>query len=470
MPDRETNKSVRVRISDTIGDQVWTAEVPSDVPMRRLLPALLTRLNKPVISRNGEPIQYRLFFQEKEVGKDETLEFAGVGQDSTLTLVPEAQAGCFLAGTPVLLYTGKEVAIEECKPGTRVLGFDFASMTSCSAVVDMVTTDTAAEYLLVNGTLAVTPSHLLYSEKGWIKAGNLQSGIYLRTASGDAIPVETLSWHLGVVRVHNLHVTQVSHTFFANGFLVHNHLAKVAFDDAYRKTFQESVESILRDFAEGTVTDDQIKKYVNERLYDNTERFTLAFGQFDRRRLAQEIADEVASRLWVQVLNVRRATEMEAQQVHGAMIVRPIFGKPLDGEQYKCDVFMIMPFAPEFQSLYRDYIRPVVTTFGLEIKRADDFFSHRNIMDEIWTGIATSSFVVADCTGRNPNVLYELGVAHTLGKPTILLSQEMHDLPFDVQGRRVILYKDVSAGLVALQRQLSDATRVLQEELKRTDK
>jgi hypothetical protein len=63
-------------------------------------------------------------------------------------------------------------------------------------------------------------------------------------------------------------------------------------------------------------------------------------------------------------------------------------------------------------------------------------------------------FAIADCTGRNPNVMYELGIAHTLGKPVFMLSQSTDDLPFDIQSRRVIIYKDNAAGLKTLQSEL----------------
>jgi hypothetical protein len=103
-----------------------------------------------------------------------------------------------------------------------------------------------------------------------------------------------------------------------------------------------------------------------------------------------------------------------------------------------------MPFAPEFKLIYDDIIKPLEHNeqLGLNrgIKRGDDFFSKHDIMDEIWSGIYSSRILIDDCTGQNPNVFYELGIAHTLGKPVILLAQNEKDIKFDVNQKRHILY------------------------------
>jgi hypothetical protein len=120
-----------------------------------------------------------------------------------------------------------------------------------------------------------------------------------------------------------------------------------------------------------------------------------------------------------------------------------------------------MPFADRFSSIYHDYIKPVVESYSIVVKRGDDFFTHRSIIDDIWSAIARSTFVIADCTGRNVNVFYELGIAHTLGKPTILLAQEEGDLPFDIQHRRAVIYQDNAKGLKLLESELRRAIEVI---------
>ena len=61
-------------------------------------------------------------------------------------------------------------------------------------------------------------------------------------------------------------------------------------------------------------------------------------------------------------------------------------------------------------------------------------------MRDIWSAIHAARVVVADCTGRNPNVFYEIGLAHAIGRQTILIAQSLRDVPFDLRSLRVIIY------------------------------
>lgn len=146
-----------------------------------------------------------------------------------------------------------------------------------------------------------------------------------------------------------------------------------------------------------------------------------------------------------------------------------IFGTPSNTPQFQCDIFVIMPFAEEFKPVYESVIKSLEKDLDLNlkkgIKRGDDFFSHRNIMDEIWSALNACKIVIADCTGRNANVFYELGIAHTLGKPYILITQNIKDAPFDIQGRRLIEYQDSIAGTEKLKADLKKAVLALMSEL-----
>jgi len=135
------------------------------------------------------------------------------------------------------------------------------------------------------------------------------------------------------------------------------------------------------------------------------------------------------------------------------MAVRPLFGgrpQPFGSAH----VFVLMPFADSFTPVY-DAIRAAGRQLRLSVERADDFFSTNAVMDDVWTGICNSGVVVADCTGKNPNVFYEIGVAHTVGRDVILLAQTTADIPFDIGHLRHIQYALTAPGL----RQLRDAVR-----------
>ena len=79
--------------------------------------------------------------------------------------------------------------------------------------------------------------------------------------------------------------------------------------------------------------------------------------------------------------------------------------------------------------------------------QGDDFFAANSVISDVWDAINHARVLIADCTNRNPNVFYELGIAHTLGKPVILIAQSKDDIPFDVQHIRTILYDFTPRGM-----------------------
>lgn len=106
--------------------------------------------------------------------------------------------------------------------------------------------------------------------------------------------------------------------------------------------------------------------------------------------------------------------------------------------------FVIMPFNPNFNSIYGTLIKPVAEKFGLTVLRADDIYSPGSITEQIRAAIQQARLCIADVSDRNPNVLYEVGIAHSLGKPTVLLTKQMNDVPFDLKSIRVIGYDPYS--------------------------
>jgi hypothetical protein len=134
-------------------------------------------------------------------------------------------------------------------------------------------------------------------------------------------------------------------------------------------------------------------------------------------------------------------------------LVNPIFGKPVSFIS-KINVFVLMPFSEELQPIYEDHIKNVCSELNLTAARADDFFAARLIISDIWSAIYHSQIIVADCTGRNPNVFYEIGIAHTLGRPTILISQSIEDVPFDLRHLRCIVYSYTPRGMALFGRML----------------
>jgi hypothetical protein len=103
--------------------------------------------------------------------------------------------------------------------------------------------------------------------------------------------------------------------------------------------------------------------------------------------------------------------------------------------------FVMMPFAEPLGGYYAAIYQPAIEKAKLKAIRADaEIYGTGKIIDQIWDGIHNARVLVAELTGRNPNVLYELGLAHALRKPVVLVSSNKDDVPFDVRHVRVIYY------------------------------
>ncbi|MES9946433.1 MAG: hypothetical protein ABW080_15890 [Candidatus Thiodiazotropha sp.] len=141
-----------------------------------------------------------------------------------------------------------------------------------------------------------------------------------------------------------------------------------------------------------------------------------------------------------------------------SMVVTPTFGIP-KVSQDNSQVFVIMPFEDKLKPVYTDHIRKVAESVGVTVTRADDFFKSGSIVTDIWNAINNACVVIADCTGRNPNVFYELGIAHALGRPVIIITQDVKDVPFDIRHLRVVEYEFTPRGMIDFESTLSKSLR-----------
>jgi hypothetical protein len=102
--------------------------------------------------------------------------------------------------------------------------------------------------------------------------------------------------------------------------------------------------------------------------------------------------------------------------------------------------FVLTPFGSPFDNNYRRVLVPAIKAAALNPIRADEIYGSRPIIDDIFENIKTSEVLVADVTGKNPNVNYELGLAHAFGRPVVIISQSVADIPFDYRHLRAIIY------------------------------
>ena len=109
----------------------------------------------------------------------------------------------------------------------------------------------------------------------------------------------------------------------------------------------------------------------------------------------------------------------------------------------------MMPFDAGFAAVYQS-IQQAADGAGLRCRRADDIWENAAIIQDVVALIDRSRVVICDCTGRNPNVFYEAGIAHTLGREVILITQNEHDIPFDLRHLRYVRYLNNAEGRTTL--------------------
>jgi hypothetical protein len=133
-------------------------------------------------------------------------------------------------------------------------------------------------------------------------------------------------------------------------------------------------------------------------------------------------------------------------------ILRPadFLGAPSMADLYKC--FVIMPYSERWSQAVERTILEICQQLDLKFSIAKNM-EGRFIPNDIWRGITGAGLVIADLSGANPNVTYEVGLADVLGKDVVLISQG-ESIPFDFLGQRLIVYQDTVAGALSLREEL----------------
>jgi hypothetical protein len=103
--------------------------------------------------------------------------------------------------------------------------------------------------------------------------------------------------------------------------------------------------------------------------------------------------------------------------------------------------FVMQPFAQPYGGYYDTIFKPAIEQAGITPLRADnEIFGAGKVIDQVWRGIRNAKILVAELTTRSANVYYELGLAHALGKPVVLIAAKGEDVPFDIGHIRVVYY------------------------------
>jgi hypothetical protein len=102
--------------------------------------------------------------------------------------------------------------------------------------------------------------------------------------------------------------------------------------------------------------------------------------------------------------------------------------------------FVIMPFGGWLDHYFKTIYIPAIKAAGLNPLRADDIYRPSAIVPDIWEQTKKAKLLIADLSGKNPNVFYELGLAHAITKPVIFITDNIEDVPFDLRALRIIEY------------------------------
>ena len=128
-------------------------------------------------------------------------------------------------------------------------------------------------------------------------------------------------------------------------------------------------------------------------------------------------------------------------------------------------VSVMLPFVAEFTPVF-EALRQAGQGIGLRVLSANHVWEETEIIQDIFSLIYRSKVVICDFSGRNPNVFYEAGIAHTLGRPVIPIVQHVNDIPFDLRHHRHIVYLNNAEGRQALLQELTPRLRTLSERVR----
>lgn len=135
-----------------------------------------------------------------------------------------------------------------------------------------------------------------------------------------------------------------------------------------------------------------------------------------------------------------QAVEMEAAATPADRTPSPTVLKEPRAREFLDTCFVMMPFGEWFDRYYQEIYAPAIKEAGFEPVRGDELFNTGSVVEQIWEQIEKSKLLLADLSGKNPNVFYELGLAHAARKPVVFAAAQLDDVPFDLRHLRVIIY------------------------------
>lgn len=186
---------------------------------------------------------------------------------------------------------------------------------------------------------------------------------------------------------------------------------------------------------------------------------------FDRKILDQDENEQKIEAKKI-ALNYINEEIVAIEKLNNIVKINPIF----QGREFLINkelVFMLSPFSEPFNTIFIDHIKPCVEKIdSLKCFRADNIYDNKPIIEDIWKSINEACIIISELSGRNPNVFYETGIAHTIGKEVILLTQDINDVPFDLRHLRCIVYDYTPKGILSLENNLKNTIKQIKNRIK----
>lgn len=146
-------------------------------------------------------------------------------------------------------------------------------------------------------------------------------------------------------------------------------------------------------------------------------------------------------------------TEEDIDRKRRIVRVNPIYrGRDFLIEPDLC--FVLMEFQPPYTDIYDHLIKPTVEGESFRCLKSDDIFTTTSVIEDIWANINKAALIIAEISSNNPNVMYELGICHTVGKNVMLITQYPDKIPFNFRHMRCYPYKNDIPGSDELKRNI----------------
>ncbi|MGG6265485.1 SUMF1/EgtB/PvdO family nonheme iron enzyme [Leptolyngbya sp. AN03gr2] len=154
---------------------------------------------------------------------------------------------------------------------------------------------------------------------------------------------------------------------------------------------------------------------------------------------------EISSDIPLDIQNQRERLEQEIKDLETDLFQSEVVDDQEIAAIRKPECFVIMPFRDPFNDYYKNIIKPAAESVGYEVIRADEVYHPTAFIQTIWDCILKADVVIAEMTGMNPNVLYELGLCHAINRTVIMITQKIDDVPSDLRHINNIRYDTTRA-------------------------